>query len=432
MTKEAFQICLDSTIIEILRDKVNEQQNITINKKDGEQRAWDKICAIMDRLDDTVDYLNRIKLNTGRYSRSAFDFYDFLNNASVVVDCIKQLAKLFDVPDDKIKLSTNIFNQLGKDGQGTDERYFEYIRSLCSVHPIETSRHKRYQDNKFECSPYVMWNNELISYDNDCDIYAVVYTKKEEDSFKRVKIYISQIFEYVKTRVEFVKVITDEIDQYQKAIIAGFKQKTIKQESEFDTYIDYLKNLDKELNIRFGSERIYTFDYIIKLFELKLSNFENQHKMNLYLNALKYAIKFEHNSMQNMSYGGFENNGLIYAKNNLETSLYIELHSPNSRSSERRKYSYNLEKIYFLSYDSGENNKEWAYGQLRGAHTLLEKYVTFQGAQSDFEHYALVQLALYFDCLENNCLLNKNIPNELKYRRSLFSNEEWKELVSYK
>ncbi|HFU7058146.1 TPA: hypothetical protein ACGN81_005246 [Bacillus cereus] len=432
MTKEIFQICLDPTIIEILRDKVNEQQNITINKKDGEQRAWDKICAIMDRLDDTVDYLNGIKLNTGRYSRSAFDFYNFLNNASVVVDCIKQLAKLFDVPDEKIKLSTNIFNQLGKDKQGTDERYFEYIRSLCSVHPIETSRHKRYQDNKFECSPYVMWNNELISYEDDCDIYAVVYTNKDEDSFKRVKIYISQIFEYIKTRVEFVKEITDQIDQYQKAIIAGFKQKTIKQESEFDTYIEYLKNLDKELNNRFGSERIYTFDHIIKLFELKLSNFENQHKMNLYLNALKYAIKFEHNSMQNMSYEGFENNGLKYAKNNLETSLYIELHSSNSRSSERRKYSYNLEKIYYLSYDSGENNKEWAYRQLKGAHTFLENYVSFKGAQSDFEHYALVQLALYFDCLENKCLLNKNIPNELKYRRSLLSNEEWKELVSYK
>ncbi|MEK4841264.1 hypothetical protein [Bacillus sp. FSL L8-0152] len=63
MTKEVFQICLDPTIIEILRNKVNEQQYITINKKDGEQRAWDKICAIMDRLDDTVDYLNGIKLN---------------------------------------------------------------------------------------------------------------------------------------------------------------------------------------------------------------------------------------------------------------------------------------------------------------------------------------------------------------------------------
>ncbi|KAA0786802.1 hypothetical protein [Bacillus sp. BB56-3] len=424
MTKEVFQISLDPTILEILRDKVNEQQNITIIKKDGEHQAWDKICAIMDRLDDTVDYLNGLKLNTGKYSRSAFDFYDFLNNASVVVDCIKQLAKLFDVPDEKIKTSSNIFNQLGRDELGTDERYFEYIRSLCSVHPVETSRHKRYQDNKFECSPFVMWSNELTSYDDNCDIYAVVYTNKDEDSFKRVKIYISQIFEYVRTRVEFVKEITDEIDQYQKDIIAGFKQNTIKQESEFDTYIEYLKNLDKELNNRFGSERIYSFDYIIKLFELKLSNLENQHKMNLYLNALKYAINFEHNSMQNMSYEGFENNGLIYAKENLETSLYIELHSLNSRSAERRKYSYNLEKIYYLSYDTGYYDKEWAYSQLKGAHTFLEKYVTFQGAQSDFEHYALVQIALYFDCLENKCLINKNIPNELKYRRSLLSNEE--------
>lgn len=61
MTKEVFQISLDPTIIEILRDDVNEQQNITINKKDGEHRSWDKIYATMDRLDDTVEYLNGIK-----------------------------------------------------------------------------------------------------------------------------------------------------------------------------------------------------------------------------------------------------------------------------------------------------------------------------------------------------------------------------------
>lgn len=438
MVNDVFQINLDTKVLKILRDKVNEEQNISFNKrfyfkKNEDYPAWDKICAIMDRLDDTVDYLNGLNLNTGKYRRSAFDFYDFMNNASVVVDCVKELAKIFNVPDDKIKQSSEIFNQLGSDGKGTDERYFEYLRSLCSVHPVETSRHKRYQANDFECCPFVIWNDRKIwRNDYDCDIHAVVYTSKDGETNKRVQIYISQIFEYVITRLDFVAEITNAIDQYQKQVISDLKNRPIKKEKEFENYTDYLRNLDKEQKDRYGSDRFYPFDYIINLFELKLSNPQNKIKMNLYLNALKYAIEFEHNSMQNMSYKGFENNGLFYSEIYIETSLYIELYSPHSGSYEQRRYGYNLEKISYLSYDADYGDKQWAYNQLNEALIFLEKYVSFQGAKGDFEHYALVNLALYLDCLENKCLINKNIPNDLKYRKRLLSDDEWNELFSVK
>ena len=207
MKNKIFQINIDTSVLRRLRDKVNENQNISYNKQYKKYRAWDKICAIMDRLDDTVDYLNQLKLNTGKYRRSAFDFYDFMNNSAVVCDCIKELAQIFDVDDEEIRTSSEIFNQTGTDGKGTDSNYFKYLRSLCSVHPIETSRHKRYQDNEFECSPYVTWNDNFIYVNDDCDIYAVVYTSKEGNSFKRVKIYMSQIFEYIEKRVEFIEKI---------------------------------------------------------------------------------------------------------------------------------------------------------------------------------------------------------------------------------
>ncbi|WP_077701973.1 hypothetical protein [Virgibacillus dokdonensis] len=437
MKKVTFQINLDTKILKLLREKVNEEQNITFNKKiyfkkDKVHRAWDKICAIMDRLDDTVDYLNGLELNTGKYNRSAFDFFDFMNNASVVVDCVKELAKIFDVPDDRIKKSIAIFNQVGKDGAGTDEKYFAYLRSLCSVHPVETSRHKSYQDNDFECSPFVTWNNGRVWIDDDCDIYAVVYTSKDEDNFKRVRIFISQIFAFVKTRLEFLLEIINSIDEYQKQVISNFKQKIIKKENEFSNYIDYLRNLNTEQIERYGSEIWYPFDPIINLFELKLTNNKNQNKMDLYLNALKYAIEFEHNSIQNMSEGGFENNGLLYHEENKETTLYCELYSPYSGSDEQKRYSYNLEKISYLGYDSGYNNKQWAYIQLQELRPFLEKYVSFKGVESDFELYALVQLALYLDCLENKCLINRNIPNALKYRERLLSDSEWKILFTDK
>ena len=419
MENKVFKIGLDTEILRKLRNKINEQKNISYNKMYGKYRAWDKICAIMNRLDDTVEYLNTIELNTGKYKRSAFDFFDFMNNASVVIDCVKELSKIFEVSDSEIKNSTNTFNEVGSDGNGTDEKYFEYLRSLCSVHPVETSRHKRYQDNDFECSPYVLWNNSLRLFNDDCDIYAVVYTSKDNESFKRVGIYIEQVFKYVEIRVNFIEKIIDYIDTYQKDMILKLKKQHIKNDTEFNSYIEYLTNLDEEAKDRYGDDHWYSFEYVIKLLQLKLSDSENENKMKLYINALKYAIKFEHNALQNMSNIGYENSGLKYSKENIETSLYIELYSPSSGSKEEIRYGYNIEKIQYLSYDSGDSNKDWAYVQLNEAREFFEKYVSFRNAKSDFEYYALVNLALYLECLENDCIINKNIPNDLKYREKL-------------
>lgn len=419
MGNKVFKIELNTEILRKLRNKINEQKNISYNKMYKKYRAWDKICAIMNRLDDTVEYLNTIELNTGKYKRSAFDFFDFMNNASVVIDCVKELSKIFEVSDSEIKNSTNIFNKVGSDGNGTDEKYFEYLRSLCSVHPVETSRHKRYQDNDFECSPYVVWNNNLRRNSDDCDIYAVVYTSKDNESFKRVRIYIEQVFKYVEIRLNFIERIIDSIDKYQKDMLLQLKERHIKNDNEFNSYIEYLINLDEEAKDRYGDEYWYSFEYVIKLLQLKLSDSENENKMKLYINALKYAIKFEHNALQNMSNIGYENSGLKYSKENIETSLYIELYSPSSGSKEERRYGYNIEKIQYLSYDSGDSNKDWAYVQLNEAREFFEKYVSFKNVKSDFEYYALVNLALYLECLENDCIINKNIPNYLKYREKL-------------
>ena len=419
MENKVFKIGLDTEILRKLRNKINEQKNISYNKMYGKYRAWDKICAIMNRLDDTVEYLNTLELNTGKYKRSAFDFFDFMNNSSVVIDCIKELSKIFDIPDNDIKESTNIFNKVGTDDKGTDEKYFEYLRSLCSVHPVETSRHKRYQDNDFECSPYVLWNNSLRLFNDDCDIYAVVYTSKDNESFKRVGIYIEQVFKYVEIRVNFIEKIIDYIDTYQKDMILKLKKQHIKNDNEFNSYIEYLTNLDEEAKDRYGDDHWYSFEYVIKLLKLKLSDSENEKKMELYINALKYAIKFEHNTLQNMNNIGYENSGLKYTEENIETSLYIELYSPSSGSKEERRYGYNIEKIQYLSYASGDSDKDWAYVQLNEAREFFEKYVSFKNVKSDFEYYALVNLALYLDCLENDCIINKNIPNDLKYREKL-------------
>lgn len=421
MNRKIFQININTNILVKLRYKINEENYISYNKEFHDKnnkvhRAWDKICAIMDRLDDTIDYLNKLKLNTGIHRRSAFDFFDFMNNAAVVMDCITDLAKIFEVPDEEIKTSTKVFNKLGKDGKGTDKKYFEYLRSLCSVHPVETSRHRSYQENSFECSPYVVWNDKTIWTNDDSDLYAMVYTSKENDTFKRINIYIDQIFEYVKIRVSFIENIIEHIEKYQQEIIETFRNTPIKKEEDFESYADYLRNLKKETEIRYGNDSFYNFGYIIELFDLSLSNPDNEEKMTLYKNALKYAIRFEHNSIQNMTCEGFENNGLLFTQECRATTLLEELISPHSGSDERYKYRYEIEKTSYLSYDSCWSDRKWAYMQIYNMMPFLKRYVTFDKAQSDFEHYVLVKLALYLECLENECLINNNIPDDKKFR----------------
>ena len=438
MEREIFQISLDPKLANELRDTVNSELNISINKrqtlkinrKEKEYPAWSLICAIMDRLDDTVDYLNQLQLNTGKYRRSAFDFFDFMNQSTVIIDCIDTLAKVYDISLAEEDRETDIFNQTGSDGSGNDRKYFEYLRSLCSVHPVETSYYyKTYQDNDFESSPFVAWNDEHIFRDRSCDLHAIVYINKENDYHKRVKIKIKEIFEYVSYRYNLLGKIIQGIKDYHHKIIQSYVNTPMKLLSDFNNYIDYLNYLIEEEQERIGDDNLYELDFVSSLLCLNLSNPKNQSRYEKYCNALKYAITFHHNAIQHRSFDEFDNNGIIYPEKNVETTLLHELCFVNSWSQERSKYGYQIQKVAYLNFDSDYGNKRWAYLMLDKMKPFLEKYVSFKNAQGDFEHYALVQIALYFDCLENKCSVNKNIPNDLKYRDKLLSDEELSELI---
>lgn len=122
MKKQKFRINMDLTIINKLQNTINENQNISINKEFSKRigkdikkfNSWDIVCAIMDRIKDTCEYLNTLELNTGEYTRSAFDFINFINNAKVIVDCVNDFANVYDVSFKNENKSTEIFKQIGK------------------------------------------------------------------------------------------------------------------------------------------------------------------------------------------------------------------------------------------------------------------------------------------------------------------------------
>lgn len=436
--KEIFKINIDPQLAVKLREVINSEiqisaskkQILKINKKEKEYPTWSLVCAIMDRIEDTVDYLNNLELNTGKYTRSAFDFFEFINQATVLVDCIDTLAKIYDVSLDEEDASANIFCQKGKDGKGTDKRYYEYVRSLCSVHPVETSYYSNtYQESDFESSPFVIWADSFDFYESGCNLIARVYINKDDKNDRNIEIRISEIFDFILYRYQLLSKIITAIECYHKHMVDTLIKNPIKDINEFRTYIDYLGNLKLESDERVGSEYSYMFEFVILLLKMHLSNPTNKVRYEKYCSALKYAISFEHKRLQQMSYGS-EYSGIVNPEKNLETTLLYELHSVNSRSEDAIKYNYNIQKICNLRFDSSSSDKRWAYQMLEQAKPLFEKYVNFERANGDFENFVLVQIALYFDCLESKCLINKNIPNDLKYRDRLLSDEELSDLLS--
>ena len=158
---EYMEYMLDKDINRQLRDVYNNSRFASMKdgifkKPDSKKKnetyktnAANCICACIDRIDSLVEHCNFLFDEDD----SEYKLCDILNYGQTLLDCIAILAKLFEVPADK--KTSSCFYELGLDGNGSDEEYFKYIRSLCSVHPVETSRHYNYQGDQSEWSPWI-------------------------------------------------------------------------------------------------------------------------------------------------------------------------------------------------------------------------------------------------------------------------------------
>lgn len=132
--------------------------------------------------------------------------------------------------------------------------------------------------------------------------------------------------------------------------------------------------------------------------------------------------------MQNMSFEGFENTGI---KNSIhETDLFDQLYYISVTNGSLSKYSYNLSKLYYLEPDGIHHyyDKKYARLLLEEVKDNINKYVSFTNEEPDEEVIVLIEIACYLDSLTCKNELNKNIPNEEKYRITVLSQDELDEL----
>lgn len=98
--------------------KVNFKKKVK-GKSSGKMpfKSRARLYSALNRIEDTLEYMNTISLGSTINKRAAFDFYDFINNECVVIDCIEKVAEIFGMNKEiaELKKTNEIFKMKGTD-----------------------------------------------------------------------------------------------------------------------------------------------------------------------------------------------------------------------------------------------------------------------------------------------------------------------------
>lgn len=393
-------LCFDKTTNVTVKTK-NKSKSMPFNS-----RA--RIETALYRIEDTLKYMNSIPLGCNPQRMQAFDFYDFVNCEVVVVDCIETIAHIFGCESDvlNLKQKKDIFN-----GNGTDNDFVKYIRSLASVHPLDTSGHPKYNGyENFHCSPRSYWDTTM---QDGKDLTIAIYDSyNKQNELEYLRVGIEDFVTFLQRWIDLIDVIITAVKEYERQSIEDYKHIIMKMPCDFENYVDYIQYLKEEYIKRGNNTQWECFDDFIKIFSTTITKAENETKVELYKNAIKLALSFLHNRTQNMEYEKGYSTGIFRDSTINYTELFIEVHNPVNVGVSEYNLKYCLEKL-FVHSDTYRNRME----EIKA---WVNQYVIFENTESYDETYTLVTTALYLESLEKENVLNWNIPNESKYRWRLF------------
>ena len=211
---------LDSQLVYDLRDVINKTDIFV--KDPIEKEKFDLICAIMDRFDLSVDFLNKHQ----SFPKDENEFINFLVHVSIIRDGINAVFKELGL---EIKSDNKIFEEYYKmdlpniNKTINDDKFYEYFRSLAFAHPFLTDRSipNAIDKNEIQYSPYVLTNLGLF-WKNKDSIGVEVYSNKR-DAFS-VSFPFEKLKDYIKWKYEMILDIISEFEN-----IINKKEKVWKQ-----------------------------------------------------------------------------------------------------------------------------------------------------------------------------------------------------------
>ncbi len=348
---------LDETIVQNLRETVNSTTLFSHDERYN-KTDYNLICAVMDRADTCVRYLNE-HADTPKVEE---DFIVFLMFTSMLLDAIKESFKQLNVDypyhegrGTDISFDSNpdyydffrdicIASKLNitEENCPSDDKFYEYIRSLSFAHPVETSRAKFLQKNEIQYSPWVIANNPFLDFNRSLDYVGIrIYSSKREEildftfSFSILKRYIKSrylLLEQITKKISSIITEQENIWRARKVnrelssieILKDIKSILIERHEDYFQIKKMVESLGCKYTLEANSISIKKFRDAIEGMIPKICDtvdsmdYEEMHKVIDYIfcspktvhNQCGYQVSkiltylnFEHNGMNNIQFG---------------------------------------------------------------------------------------------------------------------------------
>ena len=278
---------LDINKCKIVREIINSTNLFYCD--DRYKDHYNSLCALMDRLDSSVAYLNE----HDDYPESEESFVCFLVFACIIKDGIKQILKDIGRVDDGLKNESKYFSEYCKSisdcetDYPSDDKCFEHLRSLAFAHPLKTNRESFFNDMLGDqVSSWVVIDKGYFGFDIHDPVGVRVYSSKgyskEEGQESDNDVFLlllsfSSLKEFIRTRYNQI----DLIIKWAKDVVEKNEDEWRKcKVNRTQTPIDILEEIKRIRLVRY--QDCYDLDEVIKSLKYTLSDDRNIDKVEKY------------------------------------------------------------------------------------------------------------------------------------------------------
>ncbi len=354
---------IDKQLFHDFNRKVNGDSYFTLSayrNKNGKNQ-WSCICACMDWISVTMDYLSSHEFQTQNINVMSMQVYTYISSIDIIWQSIQQLHRV--IVDDKtmpFKGERSIFkdNAICID----DNEYFKHIRAVFGAHPVNLND----KNGKW----FASWPTTGIytQYDFAVSLYSA---NSSEDSIV-FGFKFEELNDFLKSRYNYLSLLTDALDKQYKKFSSSLASELI---PTANTPLEQLKILEAECKRRLDNDYYkYTIEDLIILFEADCSLECNRILVTEYRSNLLDLIQELKNALQQMNF------------DELKYGILLDSAYP-------QKIHYHLSKIYECLRGSTYDFMFDHYVEVIGE--FLQNHVTLNSEMDNKELFLLIKTGLF-------------------------------------
>ena len=377
------EVFLNPDVYREFRNAFNETPLFMYNEE--YKTCFNLFCAVTDRLESCIEYLN----GQAETPKTEEDFLSFVMFSCMVLDAVKHVLKQLDIEKiDKIDYFQNICLSkplnIEKHKCPTDDKFFEYLRSIMFAHPFETNRPKFFMKHEIQYSPWVIANNPATKFRGIKDGVGVRIYSNKFDEIKDLIFSFDVLKKYIKSQYLLLDLATEKVKEIVSLKEIEWKKHKINRSLD---YLDILKEIKDILKLR--HEEYYDVETVIRYMGCKNTLKENLTSVERFKQGIIEIIPDLCDAIDSLNYE--------MATEKLDYILHQRPWKMHSMA------NYQLGKIYCdLNETQIVSKREWALEQVElFSKEFAKKWVTIIPQEMSFDEIKLlVTVSCYLEKIE--------------------------------